>query len=55
MPFGMCNSPATFERLMERVLAGLTWKYCLVYLDDIISYSKTFDDYLATLEEFFVV
>ena len=36
MPFGLCNSPATFERLMDRVLQGLLWSRCLVYLDDII-------------------
>lgn len=53
MPFGLCNAPATFERLMERVLAGLTWKQCLVYLDDIISYSKTFDEHLAHLHVIF--
>ena len=46
MPFGLCNSPATFERLMERVLSNLTWKKCLVYLDDIIVFSKTFDEHI---------
>ena len=39
MPFGLCNAPATFQWLMERVLAGSQWLSCLVYLDDIIVHS----------------
>lgn len=46
MPFGLCNSPATFERLMEVVLAGLNFNVCLVYIDDIIIFGKTFDETL---------
>ena len=49
MPFGLCNAPATFERLMDRVLQGLRWSRCLVYLDDIISFGSTFDDALTSL------
>ena len=49
MPFGLCNAPATFERLMDRVLQGLRWSRCLVYLDDIISFGRTFDGALSNL------
>ena len=49
MPFGLCNAPATFERLMDRVLQGLQWSRCLVYLDDIISFGTTFGDSLDNL------
>ena len=41
VPFGLCNAPATFSRLMDRVLAGLHWETCLFYLDDIIVFSST--------------
>ena len=51
MSFGLCNAPGTFERLMERVLAGLSWKSCLLYLDDIIVYSTDFDQHVQHLRE----
>lgn len=53
MPFGLTCAPATFERLMETVLAGLQWDKCLVYLDDIIVIGKSFDDMLCNLERVF--
>jgi hypothetical protein len=53
MPMGLSNSAPVFERLMERVLSGLTWKTCLVYLDDIIIFSRTFENHLANLREVF--
>jgi hypothetical protein len=36
MPFGLTDAPASFERMMDQVLIGLTWRICLVYMDDII-------------------
>ncbi|MCG8432109.1 MAG: reverse transcriptase family protein, partial [Candidatus Omnitrophica bacterium] len=50
LPFGLNNAPATFERLMESVLRHLQWERCLLYLDDILIYGKTFDEALDNLE-----
>jgi hypothetical protein len=49
MPFGLCNAPATFQRLMQVVLSGLEWKCCFVYIDDILIASKTFEEHLNHL------
>jgi len=51
MPFGLTNAPATFERLMETILAGLHWKTCLIYLDDIIVFADSFEQQLQRLDE----
>ena len=53
LPFGLCNAPSTFERLMEKVLQGLLWKFCFVYLDDILIASPTFAQHLMHLEAVF--
>ena len=53
MPFGLCNAPSTFQRLMELVLAGLRWDMCLAYLDDIIVFGRTFPEHLERLYEVF--
>ena len=53
MPFGLCNAPATFCRVMERVLRGIVWLKCLVYLDDIIAFGKNFQECLASLIDVF--
>lgn len=50
MPFGLCNAPATFQRLMQVVLSGLEWDCCFVYIDDILVASKTFEDHLRHLQ-----
>ena len=51
LPFDLCNSGATFDRLMELVLAGLHWTTCLLYIYDIICFSKTTDEHIARLDE----
>ena len=54
LPFGLCNAPATFERLMDLVMAGLSYEICLVYLDDIIVFSKDLSTHLLRLELIFI-
>jgi transposase InsO family protein len=49
MPFGLCNAPATFQRVMDVVLTGLNYEICLVYLDDIILFSHTVSEHLVRL------
>ncbi|UYV67226.1 K02A2.6-like [Cordylochernes scorpioides] len=50
MSLGLCNAPATFERIMDNLLRGLKWNICLHYLDDIIVFSNTMDEHLQRLE-----
>src|SRR6266498_743413 len=49
MPFGLCNAPAIFQRLMNHILRKYLGDFALVYLDDIIIYSKTWRGYLNHL------
>ena len=49
MSFGLCNSPSTFGRLMHRVLGSLQYEQCLMYLDDVIVYGRTFEEHCARL------
>ncbi|GFV95858.1 retrovirus-related Pol polyprotein from transposon 412 [Trichonephila clavipes] len=49
MPFDLCNAPATFERVIETVLGGLSYEACLVYLDDIIIVGRSFEEHLKNI------
>ena len=53
MTMGLTNAGGTFQRLMESVLKGLTWKILVLYLDDIICYGSTFQETLDNLETVF--
>ena len=50
MPFGLTNGPATFQRYMDAVMAGLKWNILLIYIDDCLVFSKTFEDHLRDIE-----
>lgn len=50
MPFGLTNAPASFQRLMETCMGDLYLTYCLLYLDDVIIYSRTYEEHMQRLE-----
>ena len=49
MPYVLCNAPATFHHLMQNCLGELNLTYALIYLDDMIVYSKTEEEHLVRL------
>ncbi len=53
LPFGLMNAPSCFSMVMSEVLRGLTLKYALVYVDDILVYSPNFQHHLDQLQEVF--
>ena len=50
MPFRLSNVPATYQRLMVDCLGDLHLKICLVYIDDLIVFSKNFEEHIQRLE-----
>ena len=54
MPFGLTNAPGTFQRLMQSVMNDFLFQIMLVYLDDLLVYSKTWEDHLVRLEKVFL-
>ena len=55
MPFDLTNAPATFQHLIECTLAGLVGDQCLIYLDDVVVFSSTFNDHLRYLASVFEI
>ena len=53
MPFGLCNAPPTFQRLMQNCLGKLNLTYCLIYLDDVIVFSKMPEEHLRRMRVVF--
>ena len=50
MPFGLRNAPSTFQRALDVILSGVRWKFCLVYLDDVIVFSRNNEEHLEHLD-----
>ena len=53
MPFGFKNAPAVFQRLMDLILSGLSWECCMVFFDDVIVFSATWDAHMKDLDRVF--
>ena len=53
MPFGLTNAPATFQQLMQSCLGNLHLHYCIIYLDDVIVFSKTPEEHVFRLRAVF--
>ena len=51
MPFGLCNAPASFQRLMNKVFTATIGDFILVYLDDILVFSRTVEEHWEHLRQ----
>ena len=55
MPFGLSTAPATFQRMMNTIFFDLLDLGVLVYLDDVLIYSKTVDEHIVLLDKVFSI
>ena len=53
MPFGLCNTPTTFQCLMQNTLGELNLTYCIIYLDDVIVFGHSEEECLECLHVVF--
>lgn len=53
MPQGLCNSPSTFQRVMEVIFSDMNFTKLILYLDDVLVFSRTFEEHLERLGEVF--
>ena len=51
LPFGLRNGPSIFQRVMQNILAPYLWIFCLVYIDDIVIYSKSYEEHISHLDQ----
>ena len=51
MPFGLNSAASSFQRTMELALHGLQWVTCLIYIDDIVVFGRSFDEHISRVQE----
>ncbi|PAA51672.1 hypothetical protein BOX15_Mlig023015g11 [Macrostomum lignano] len=51
MGFGMCNAPATYQRMMELIMTGLSWEEVIAYIDDLIIFNRDFENHVQSLSK----
>lgn len=51
MPFGLRNGPSIFQRITQGILSPYLWLFCLVYIDDIVVYSRSYEDHIEHLDK----
>ena len=54
MPFGLASASASFQRMIDLILAGLKWTSCLTYIDDVIVYARDHEEHRQRLREVFL-
>ena len=55
MPFGLSTAPATFQRMMNNIFFEMLDNGVLIYLDDILIYSKTVEEHIVLLHKVFAL
>lgn len=55
MPFGLTNAPATFQRALDVILSAFTWKTCIVYLDDVVIFSKDIEAHIRDVDKILTI
>lgn len=51
MPFGLVNTPATFQRDIDVILSWFRWRTYLVYLDDVVIFSKNIEEHIQQFDQ----